>query len=776
MQSIDSRYSSPLEFLFSPEFSASVGTNSPVVIDVGIGNGVEIDSMLTKFKNPKIIGIEANEKLYRGLVAKYRKGINSGNVNIARALISDSISPTQPFYVSRNDILSGSTHQIIGRVATKINVPPIRLDSVSIIPNSIDVLWINTNFSELSVIRSLGAKIQNVKYVVCSSTSDAKNTIYTSPDIFIDIENQLKPTHKLIGMWKSSHNLNLCWGIFVSNSMQSLDFSTAHTLPIFRDVGTGKTSKLTSKQLAKIVNAVDVDGKIGVGIVTYSRKDFFDKLHASVVSNFPNLYIAYTGNGYGRIYSCKSHKFFDTPQSVAVGKNWLISEMMKDSCEHIFILEDDIEILDCDVFKAYISCAKESGLLHLMYGYHGPANMQKSAPAPREVFNAGGTRIAFNRHCCGALEYFHRSVIEYVGGYDEGFYNSWEHVEHSYRAVLAGFIPAFWWWPDMKSSHRYIKDLDPDLSKTSIVRNSAVTAESNQRFKRMYSMLPTQLPDTPKIKIQEFISDLQSSMSMRIPDVSFILAARNDSYGANCIEEVHKKIRMTCSSIRANFSNAEIILVDWCSDCKAKLQDVLGIPDVKHIYVDTDAAALLMQDHPDSKMDFYEYVAKDIGSRYCTSENLIFTNIDILFTPDFDVVSNQFKALSHSAIIATRHDVPYLIDQDIETTVKTAMARSLKVIRSSITASGDFLAISAENYLKIGGYLKVHANWDCDNEIVRRIRANGLTVTQNYVVYHLDHPISSQQNSRPRPKTAVDAKLISANIMTTILDQHVHIG
>ena len=49
-------------------------------------------------------------------------------------------------------------------------------------------------------------------------------------------------------------------------------------------------------------------------------------------------------------------------------------------------------------------------------------------------------------------------MLSNVGLMDEAYKNAWEHVDHSYNIAKAGWIPAFWYWPDVADSYNYLDE------------------------------------------------------------------------------------------------------------------------------------------------------------------------------------------------------------------------------------------------------------------------------------------------------------------------------
>ncbi len=201
---------------------------------------------------------------------------------------------------------------------------------------------------------------------------------------------------------------------------------------------------------------------IGIGIVTCNREQFLENLLKSLPEK---LYTVVVNDGdilgWDDIEHSRIDDYHYNAENLGVGKskNILFRKLMEKGFEHIFIIEDDMLIKDKEVFNKYIEASEVSGLKHLMFGYHGPANKQSGHPIPRfKVPYNKELQIAFNLHCVGSFCYYHRSVLDNVGIFDEQYNNAWEHVDHSYMIAKAGYIPGYWYWPDLANSYDYIDE------------------------------------------------------------------------------------------------------------------------------------------------------------------------------------------------------------------------------------------------------------------------------------------------------------------------------
>lgn len=267
-----------------------------------------------------------------------------------------------------------------------------------------------------------------------------------------------------------------------------------------------------------------MNNKIGVGVVTYNRPEYF-KTCINSIPAVDTLVVVNDGESYdSNLYPSNVKEVIQHTKnkSVGVSKNELMRYLIQDGCDHIFIMEDDISITDPNVFTNYIKGAECSGLWHLMYGYHGPANKDPSTgvPKPRYIIDYKDAKISLNQHCVGAFCYYLKSVIKQVGYIDERFFNAWDHLEHSYRIVKAGLLPAYWWWPDIDDSYTMITDQDPTLQNSVIRKDSGEFSKSLNEgaawFKHKHGAYPTQIPDTDFKTIGETLKKIQSNYARKV--------------------------------------------------------------------------------------------------------------------------------------------------------------------------------------------------------------------------------------------------------------------
>ena len=269
--------------------------------------------------------------------------------------------------------------------------------------------------------------------------------------------------------------------------------------------------------------------KVGLGIITCNREDFFKKCYKSVPLDVVDTLVTVNDGKKLKGKYSKSHIIHHKQnKGVGVSKNDALEYMMKEGCEHLFLIEDDIFIKDKNVFEKYIAAAHETGLWHMMFGYHGPANKteSKGQPVPRVVVDYDNDiKIALNRHCVGAFGYYHKGVIKNAGLFDDTYKNVWEHVDHSYTIAKLGLVPAYWWWPDLADSYNYLDEqaCSEEVDKGEIRKQSdwEVNISNGARhFHSKHDAMPTNVPDTESADVYKALKVIKERYSKQYEAVS----------------------------------------------------------------------------------------------------------------------------------------------------------------------------------------------------------------------------------------------------------------
>ena len=193
-------------------------------------------------------------------------------------------------------------------------------------------------------------------------------------------------------------------------------------------------------------------------IITKDRYSALDILLKSL-RNTENIIIidasenTIKNTGYQRFYNI-------TNQSVMSNKNMALQIFLKSSADYLFILEDDMKILDLDVFDEYIEKSIKYNIPHMNFNLYDKNSL---------IYDLNED-IKVSEHCNGCFQFFTKECIQKAGLMDKEFnQNVYEHVEHTLRIQkMCGYKPWAWHFPDLKYSSDMIKyqNIKSTINKT----------------------------------------------------------------------------------------------------------------------------------------------------------------------------------------------------------------------------------------------------------------------------------------------------------------------
>jgi GT2 family glycosyltransferase len=209
-------------------------------------------------------------------------------------------------------------------------------------------------------------------------------------------------------------------------------------------------------------------------------------------------------------------------RGVGFSKNEALTYLLKNDCDFIFLMEDDIIIEDANVFDKYIAASIVTGLRHLNFAYHGPANKDENgAPKPRKVVNYGGEiNISLHSHLAGAFSFYTSELLKEVGLLDPFYKNAYEHLDHTLKIINCGYNPPFRWFPDLTESYLYISDQDPFL-KNSIIRQNLLFFRLRYKyyswyFKKKNGSIVEDIPDSSEYIVLNKLDDIRNKYGQKI--------------------------------------------------------------------------------------------------------------------------------------------------------------------------------------------------------------------------------------------------------------------
>jgi hypothetical protein len=154
-----------------------------------------------------------------------------------------------------------------------------------------------------------------------------------------------------------------------------------------------------------------------------------------------------------------------------------------------------------------------------------------------------------------------------------------------------------------------------------------------------------------------------------MPEISFVVAARNDDYGGNFLYRMQIFLNALLAQWLQYDLHAELVIVEWNPPKdKMSLQKVLTWPDMpalSTVRIITVPNKVHLRLPNADRTPMFEYIAKNIGIRRATGKFIIATNPDILFS-DALMGFIASKKLSDDAFYRVdRYDVSLSIPIDL---------------------------------------------------------------------------------------------------------------
>jgi hypothetical protein len=307
-------------------------------------------------------------------------------------------------------------------------------------------------------------------------------------------------------------------------------------------------------------------GKIGVGIITYNRLNYYSQCLNSISRNeIDELVIVNDGKDQyvketdGDVVIRNNEQL-----GVSKSKNKALKELIERGVEHIFLIEDDIIIKDPNVFQYYIKAAQSTGIHHLCF--EKIANNGKNLKYTLE--QPDGVKIGFYHNPQGAFMYINTNLIKKLGYFDEGYMNAFEHIDFAYNLITKNVAPPFWYFPDILNSEDYLTDAEGSNEDSSITNKPLYNenvAKSAEYFVKKWNHFTNQIPDIGLDGLKRSLITLQLNYSRKKElnkgkKLSIVIPYRDRKPAHDLLIPRLKEF------VSKQVKNFEIIVVEQCND------------------------------------------------------------------------------------------------------------------------------------------------------------------------------------------------------------------
>jgi glycosyltransferase involved in cell wall biosynthesis len=253
--------------------------------------------------------------------------------------------------------------------------------------------------------------------------------------------------------------------------------------------------------------------KIGVGVITYNRPDFFKKCFDSIPQNKIDVMVV-VNDGSKLPFNIGDTQIIqhETNKNVGESKNDAMRYLLDQNCDYIFTLEDDIIIKKDNIFQKYIDTSKETGIQHFNFGYSQRENLDNNLkPVWRKIIEYKNSKIVLNQNILGAFTFYTRKALQTIGLHHKDFNKGHgDHLELTYRAYKHGLTTPFWWFADVYGSWDMIEN-QSNFTTDSKVRNPETIQkyfnEARQIFKQLHGL---DIYEVPNLTENEVINCLKT--------------------------------------------------------------------------------------------------------------------------------------------------------------------------------------------------------------------------------------------------------------------------
>lgn len=255
--------------------------------------------------------------------------------------------------------------------------------------------------------------------------------------------------------------------------------------------------------------------KIAIGISTKNRSKSFGELVYSIfnfTSRASEYEIFVVDDASDTNYSYPDFRF-DTSVGISTVKNKCLQLCYESGAEHIFLMDDDVRVLNHDWHLPYINsgehhlCATflphngtfiSKKLIEKKFSIDFCSNKDLLDRSQRQFPEIEFTETLLKRHLLGNgyCLYFTRHCIETVGGFDTNYNNKYEHCDLSRRIFNAGLTK--YMYQDVINSNELIYCLDQDNA----IQRSFTDREMQDNLKLGYDYFRSQAKSSKFIEFR----------------------------------------------------------------------------------------------------------------------------------------------------------------------------------------------------------------------------------------------------------------------------------
>lgn len=250
--------------------------------------------------------------------------------------------------------------------------------------------------------------------------------------------------------------------------------------------------------------------KTGLVVTTYNSEKWFQELYNTIPFKYlQETVIVNGGRPYLKNYKNTFWIQHSTNHGAARARIDGINYLLNKGIEHIFIIEDDMLLLNNNVFNAYVEASLETGLKYFCFCSNARGNGTPDNRTPAEVVEYKNTKIAFYREMNNEFTYHHADIFKKIGFYDTTFTHLWD-VEFVYRVLTdKNYGCGFRYFPDIFNSDKYIMNHPDSINNSRTNANNKRDRELSTFLQLFQTKHGYPVSTVPILEKQQFVNKLK---------------------------------------------------------------------------------------------------------------------------------------------------------------------------------------------------------------------------------------------------------------------------
>ena len=257
---------------------------------------------------------------------------------------------------------------------------------------------------------------------------------------------------------------------------------------------------------------------------------------------------------------------------------------------------------------------------------------------------------------------------------------------------------------------------------------------------------------------------------MTAPLVSIVVTARHDNYGGDVNERIFQPLQFNARRLSEHGVAYEVILVEWdpipgrpfLSELLATHLPELTERTIRRIVVAPEYQKTLTQN---PRVDYMEYLAKNVGIRRAAAPFVLVSNVDVLLGRAVTEKMATAQCAPGRIYRAPRYDIKLGVDQcglSWDALEDPANQVNRPILRPPLFSGGasDFLLADRETFFRLRGFNEVYrvARAGIDQNFLAKAHGAGHPIEViNGPVYHINHVgsfrISKTASDHSAPET-----------------------